>query len=197
MAFKPQNSPEGYSAELDLFRTTPTDVGIESIEYSDCRPTTQVGQNQNAIEFSISGSSMKYISLQQTKLQLSIRLEKGDGQDITAADNVGLVNLPLQTLFSTVDLELNQVPTTHIGNNYGYKAYLDTLLNYGQDAKFSQLQSQLYYPDTPEHFNSTDVRGGLNFGLMWRTGFAENSKIIDLEGNLFLDLAQQDRKSVV
>ena len=64
------------------------------------------------------------------------------------ADDVRPVNLFLHSLFSEVDISLNDTQITSSNNTYPYRAYLETLFSYGPDAKASQLSSSMYYKDT-------------------------------------------------
>jgi len=54
------------------------------------------------------------------------------------------VNLFLHSLFSQVDISLNGTLITASTSTYPYRAMLETLLSYGEDAKTSQLTSALY-----------------------------------------------------
>ena len=64
-----------------------------------------------------------------------------------------------------------------------------TLLNYGQDAKATQLTSMLFYKDRSGHMDSTTT----NTGAYERRKFISGSKCLELEGNLFHDLFEMDR----
>jgi hypothetical protein len=67
--------------------------------------------------------------------------------DLDAADTVGPVNNFLHSLFSQVDVSLNGTLITNSTNTYAYRAYIETLLSYGLEAKSSQLTSALFYKD--------------------------------------------------
>jgi hypothetical protein len=56
---------------------------------------------------------------------------------------------------------------------YPYKAYLQTLLKYGSDAKNSYLSTQLWMKDTTSHFDDVDFTNGDNTnGIVgWHTPF--------------------------
>jgi len=53
----------------------------------------------------------------------------------------------LHSLFTQVDISLNGTLITASTNTYPYRAMLETLLSYGEDAKKSQLTSALFYKD--------------------------------------------------
>ena len=50
-------------------------------------------------------------------------------------------------LFSQVDVSLNGTLITASTNTYPYRAMIETLLSYGEDAKRTQLTSALFYKD--------------------------------------------------
>jgi len=64
-----------------------------------------------------------------------------------AAANTAPVNLFLHSFFSQVDIQFNGTLITSSTNTYPYRAILETLLSYGEDAKKTQLTSALYYKD--------------------------------------------------
>ena len=58
-----------------------------------------------------------------------------------------------------MDVYLNGSLVTQSNNNYPYRAYIENLLSFGQDAKNSQLSALLWHRNTSEHF---DTRGATN-----------------------------------
>ena len=102
----------------------------------------------SAIEFDISGTGDDYIDLANTILHVKAKITQNDGTKLPADAATGPVNLFLHSLFSQVDISLSGTLITASINTYPYRAMLETLLSYGQDAKTSQLTSALYYKDT-------------------------------------------------
>ncbi|XP_035696847.1 uncharacterized protein F54H12.2-like [Branchiostoma floridae] len=73
-----------------------------------------------------------------------------------------------------------------------------TLLNFGSEAKQSQLTSELFYQDTPGRLHlvdpyPTDQGAVANEGLVKRANMTRNSREVDLIGPLHVDLFHQDR----
>jgi hypothetical protein len=66
---------------------------------------------------------------------------------LDAADTVGPVNNFLHGLFSQVGVSLNGTLITSSTNIYADRAYIETLLNYGLEAKSSQLTFAQFYKD--------------------------------------------------
>ena len=76
------------------------------------------------------------------------------------ADLVGPVNLLLQSLFSQVDVSMQNKPTTSSGAHYPYLSMLNSLIHYGSDAKNSQLTSQWSESDHPGEFDDVNAKSG-------------------------------------
>jgi hypothetical protein len=83
------------------------------------------------LEFLIPPESVGYMDLRRSTLKIKLRLTNALGQPVAKDANLGLVNLPLQAVFSQVDCSLQQTSVTQTGTNYPYKAYIDTLLETG------------------------------------------------------------------
>jgi hypothetical protein len=96
-----------------------------------------------------------------------------------------------------VDVSLNDTLITSSANTYGCRAYIETLLSYGSDAKSSQLTSALFYKDEagkmdkPNPFAVDD--GDKNSGLVKRQTFAASSGEIDMIGRIHFSIFFQER----
>ena len=193
MAYKFENSLEGYQSNLALFHPKPVDTGIEQIQYIDYRPISQLTSG-SFVEFNIAPGSMEYIDLRQTRLHLKVRILKSDGSMVTPEDNVAFVNLPMQAMFKQCDVSLQQVnisPT--ISCFYPQKSYIDTILFNSEDSAESQIQTQGFYKDTAGYMNSTNPSLGGNFGLTQRYMWTKDGNCFDMEGPLLVDCMMQER----
>ena len=73
---------------------------------------------------------------------------------------------------------------------------LETLLNYGDEAKKSQLTKTLFYKDTPgkmDTVNPLAEDGNANLGLKARFAFTKSSNIVDMMGAIHSDVFFQER----
>jgi len=70
---------------------------------------------------------------------------KGDGTNLTATDYTAGINNFLLSLFSQCTISLNGTQITQATELYNYRAYIETLLNYGNDAAESHLKNGLWY----------------------------------------------------
>ena len=81
---------------------------------------------------------------------------------------------------------------------YAYRAYLETLLNYGPAAKKSQLTASLYYKDKAGKMDTRDPTladdaANVNPGLNARYQFNKESGTIEMAGPLFCDVFMTER----
>src|SRR6267154_295278 len=196
MTFIQQGSCECNSPPLDLFTTPMTQTSIESGSWAEFNPVSAITDTM-PIEFDISGAGTSYIDLSQTQLIVRAQLVKGDGTAIGNTSHVAPCNLFLHSLFSEVDAKFNGTLITSSNNTYPYRAYIETLLSYGRDAKRSQLTSAMYYKDEggDAGFEEGDPHAGAaaNKGMVKRNSFFETGGIVPMQGPIHLDLMFQGR----
>ena len=196
MAFKFHQAADGYQSSLALFDVPPVETATEKIEYIEYRPVGQLSRN-SPVAFNISGVGQDYISLKDTRLYIKARILKESGASyipVDELDNVGFINLPLQSLWRNVDVTLQQqVISPDVSTAYGYKAICDVLLANDIGAKETQLQSQLYYKDTAGFMDESDPTSGANLGLTHRWAYSKDGNAVCMEGPIYVDILQQDR----
>lgn len=176
-------------SELDLFAVPPTQNSVEDGSMHCYRPMAALSDT-SPIEFVISGHGDEYTDLAHTALHLMVRVvpeppEEDGGQPGV----VGPVNNWMHSIFSQVDVYLNQKCVTPPSNHYNYRAYIENLLNYGSDAKNSHLRTVLWEKDLGS-FDSVD---SANSGFVKRYNHTKDKKIIELYGNLHCDIFNQDK----
>ena len=154
MAFVHRLSCEGVKSELDLFAVPPTQTSIEHGGWIEHQPITSLDSG-GPIEFVVPGAGDAYIDLANTYLLVRAKVVRGVGTDIADDTPVAPVNNWLHSLFSQVDVHLNDTLVTPSSNTYPFRAYVETLLSYGAEAKKTQLTSQLWYKDTAGHMEAT------------------------------------------
>ena len=182
---------EGVKSELDIFAVPPTQTSIEDGRWVEHQPLTSLDSG-GPIEFVIPGTGDAYLDLANTYLLIRAKVVRGVGTDLAADTPVAPVNNWLHSLFSQVDVYLNDTLVTPSSNTYPFRAYVDTVLSYGAEAKNTQLTSQLWYKDTAGHMDATTVDGG-NTGLIERQRHIAESRIVEMMGRLHVDLFLQDR----
>ena len=179
-----------HQAQLNLFTKTPSDTSLKSKEWIEYKPTNQINDT-SAINFSITAQSSAYVDLKSSVLNVKLRLTNGDGTPMNEAIVAGLVNTPLHSIFRQVDVTFQQTPLSHSGNNYPYKAYIDTILKTNENVQKGELTSQLFYKDVGP--DTDDAKTGPNSGLFKRSLATKGGKVVDLEGSLLIDVFQQPK----
>lgn len=182
---------EGIPSELSLFDLPPTLTAVQDAYFAEIRPLSQIS-NEVPLEFKIAASNtLDYIDLASSQLYVKLKVIKADGKDLDGSSKVGPVNLFLQSLFSTVEVTLQNKVTLTCTNN-PYRAMIQMLLKYGADADTSQLTTQLFIKDDAESITDCDTAGA-NDGLVERTTYVALSKMLDLQGGLYHDFFQMKR----
>ncbi|XP_065943389.1 uncharacterized protein F54H12.2-like [Magallana gigas] len=182
----------GLPAELALFTVPPNQVAVDKIYFSECRPVSSFDTEDAPIEISVPGQGNEYIGLRRSRLYVKCKIVKTDGAALASQEKTGIINLPLQTMWSQIDTYMNGKLVSLNTSYYAWKAYLKLLLSSGSDVSQSQLQSQLYYPDDDD-MDNPDAYGGNNGGLNNRYAFTQNSQIFDMEGPLYEDIFRTDK----
>ncbi|GFX13900.1 uncharacterized protein F54H12.2 [Trichonephila clavipes] len=172
--YKRKHSPECVKSELELFNLPGTQTVIQDGQWKQFHPLSNVFDNA-PVEFYIFGSAEDYIDLSQTQLYVKAKIVKVDNTPITKDDTIGPVNLFLHSLFSQVDVSLNDRVVSNSSITYPYRSYIKTLLNHGYDNKTSQLTAELLYK-------------GSDDGLKKRTEFFKESATVDMIGCIHSDL---------
>ena len=136
-----------------------------------------------------------YLDLANTQLYVKAQSLRQNRNPLQDADDVEPVNLFLHSLFSEVDISLDDTQITSSSNTYPYRAYLEILLSYGPDAKASQLSSLMYHKDTA---GAMDEIAGVaddvpNEGLKAQMLLTEGNRIVDMVGTIHSDLFFQNK----
>ena len=169
-----QNTCECTKSELALFDMPPTQITQEKGLWTEYHPLTNAADG-GPIEFQVSGTD-EYIDLANSNLFVRAKITKADGSNLDDGQDVGPVNNWMHSLFSQVDILLNGKVISPSSNTYPYRCMIETLLNYGDDAKKSQLSAQLFYKDTArkmEVVKPTEDDATANRGLKARYEFTK------------------------
>ncbi|GBN20891.1 Uncharacterized protein F54H12.2, partial [Araneus ventricosus] len=182
MAYLLKDSLECVKSELELFHLPGTQTAIQGGHWTQFFPLSNV-TNGGPVEFHISETGDDYIDLSQTQLYVKARIVKQDVTALKTDSKIGPVNLFLHSLFSQVDVSLNDHLVSSSNNTYPYRAYIETLLNHGYGSKTSQRTTEMFYKDN-------EVSGD---GLKKRSEFFKLSSVVDMIGGLHFDLFNQER----
>ncbi|MEW8546194.1 MAG: hypothetical protein AB2693_21965 [Candidatus Thiodiazotropha sp.] len=162
---------------------------MQDSQWIDYHPIASLDSFQAPIEFVVPGHTEYYTDLSQTWLYLKFRILKEDGSNVETDAKVGPVNNFLHSMFSGIDLYLNNKLVTNSMDTYPYRAYMENLFSFGSDAKENQLKaSEFWYEDTAAKFEDFTTKSIKN-----RIAAVKLSKAVELQGRLHLDLAMQEK----
>ena len=183
-------SCESVHTGLDLFALPPTQTAVQDGLWVEYHPLATLAAGA-PIEFAVSGATADYIDLSNTYLYVKAKVLRQDGTNPPADAVFAPVNYWLHSLFSQVDVSLNDILVTPSENTYPYRAYIESTLNYGREAKTTHLTSALYYQDTANRLNS--LAGDENDGFRARAAHAAAGREVDMIGRLHCDIFHQER----
>lgn len=169
------------NSQLDLFRGPLKQLSHDKTMFVPHYPLTTLSSN-GPIEIDIPASPM-YTDLSESRLYLKCKVVNHDGSDIAADASVAPVNMLLHACFSKVDFTVNGRLLTQASDTYPWKAALETLINFGRDAKLSQLQSIGYCKD--------EATGSAGYDK--RREWCSESRSFELYGPLHVDIAFQEK----
>ncbi|XP_072046822.1 uncharacterized protein F54H12.2-like [Amphiura filiformis] len=182
--------------QLDLFTIPPTQTAITAGNWDEYHPISNL-LDGSPIEFNVAGTPEEYVDLSQTKLHIKAKITNGDGTQLAVDAPVAPNNLFLQSLFSQCEVSLNERLVSPSSNNYPYRAYLETLLNYSRESKETQLTSSLFYKDEASKFDECNPLENdaavANSGLKERYTLSARSRLIDMTGPIHSDIFFQDK----
>ncbi len=189
MSLLHKDSSLGVLPELDLFSLPLTQNSLDRSYWLEQKPLSSLSDDA-PLEFVIPGSSSEYIDLSETLLYVKAKIIKNDGSDLEKEAVVAPVNNLLHSMFSQIDVYLNGKLITPSSNTYPYRAYIENLLNYGQEAKDTHLSSCMWNNDDATKMEALSDE---NKGFKKRQGYTAESKAFDLIGKIHSDIFTQER----
>ncbi|XP_071099074.1 uncharacterized protein F54H12.2-like [Haliotis cracherodii] len=180
---------------LNLFTLPPYQTSVQKHYFVNVRPLSQINDS-TPLEFHVSNSGGDYVDLKRTRLHLKVKVTQTDGTALAEDENVAPVNLFLQSLFSQVTVYLQNQLVSSTNNHYAYKSMMKTLLEYGHEAKSTQLTTQLFYKDVAEQnsdLESSNVTGSINGGMSSRASYIADSKVLTMSGPIYEDIFDVNR----
>lgn len=149
---------EEMSSGLDIFEIPKVDTSIKGGKTVYHHLATALNENNNIFEFLIPSENHEYTYLPLTRLEGQLQIIKADGTAIVDADGVMPANLISNTVWRQIEVELNGVQVADLSSpTYHYKAYIESHLTYGKDAKKAALKNALYTREIPGQEESMDA----------------------------------------
>ena len=181
-----QESVLGSKTELDLFSVPPTQVAIENGSWFEVYPKNTV-TSEGPYEFQITPDPL-YLDLNRNYLHMVLSITKQDGSALADGTDVGFINLIGKTFFKQCKVWINSNLAYDSSDTYAYRAYLETLLNYGSDAKETHLQGGMYFRDQATKMDAVENEGHKN-----RVELSKASRHVELMCPIHSDVFNQDR----
>lgn len=158
MAFINSHKSPTIKTELDIFAVPPTQSSVESGSIQCYRPVSALTDSA-PIDFIVPGSSEEYIDLSHVTLHLFVKINGTPNQNVAPANNF------LHSMFSQVDVFLNQRNVSPPSSHYHYRSYIEKLLNYGSEAKLTHLQTEMFYKDTGGQMDTIGAPAAANIDV--------------------------------
>lgn len=185
----PASYTECMKSELDLFVKPGIQSNILKTEEIAYKPISTL-DNSSVLEFVSLGHGDTYRDLSSIYIKLLVKLKKDEKDDHTD-DSAGVVNNFLHSIFRQCSIYLNGKPVSQSDNNYSYRAYIENLLNYGNDAATTHLESSGWIIDTAGQLDSLKEKE--NVGLDKRKKMFEKSCTVELIGKIHADMLNQSK----
>lgn len=182
-------------SELDIFGHKAIQIGIidsGEIEYQNVNSL----DNASIIEFNVvNPSTDTYLDLSTVALNMQFRAVKENGvryKEVTEGankadekkDQPSSINNMLSSLIKSANVYINNILVSSCPL-YCFKSYIDTVLNYGNDAVNTHLvMAGFLRDDNGEFDDSTDT----NSGAKARRNLMYNSATVNLYGKLDMDI---------
>lgn len=173
-------------SELDLFAEKPLQTSVLKTDEISYKPISPISSSSNGtIEFVSLGNLDTYRNLSSVYLRLLIKVVDHNKDDKSSA---GVVNNILHSLFRQITISMNGKSIAQTDTNYSYRSLIANLLNYGNDAASTHLESTGWLLDRGD-LDSL----GANAGLEARHKIFKPNSVIEVMGKIHGDLFNQDR----
>ena len=151
---------EVFKPELALFNPPEIQSAVTKGGWVDIYPTNSK-LTTGPIEFFIVAND-DYLDLNDTLLYITVRILTDRGNKVAAAtDPVAFINMPLYSLFSDVDVFLNETKCDSGDGLYGYNALFTNMFAYSSTTLQNQLLSTGYAKDEAGKFDDKENSGFL------------------------------------
>jgi hypothetical protein len=141
------------------------------------------------LEFTIAPQGGSYLQLPLTRLYIKYKIVDDAGEDHAATVKVAPVNLAGNSLFKTIDIELNGQLISDLTNTFSHiKGYLEHLISYSPNTH--HMRAAGWAMDTAGKF---DDQATANEGYKSRESWNSASKVNELMFPLASDFFNSDR----
>ena len=173
-------NPEIHTEEIALFSRPPINVAEDRVSWHEIRPSYMSNAEYSSINFLIVGNSSQYVKLSDTELYVRIAIQKEDATPykVLDDDNKPLpinkketgtpIDFILHSMWSSVDIKMNNNLVSESGTNYMYKALMEALLTSDENTKKIQLSNEGFTGDSGDFTQINPDSPPYNHGLKVR-----------------------------
>lgn len=168
----------------------PTQNAIASTQYYEYPCLTSTSSDDGVpLEFRVDKTN-QFTDLTQTFLIFTAQVTKKDGSNLGSDDIVAPVNNFGYSIFSDVDLYMQDQKITSTQGNYPLLCYLRMLLDTSPEEKRHYLRQALWFPDTPAFMDTIDgAEDATNRGFNERAAIVAYSKKFTVFTKVVLDFS--------
>ena len=134
-------------SELRLFDYNLPQIAIVDSYFVTVNPVTAIGGERSEIDFVIPASSKEYLDLNDTLLSIKVRMVRENGELFIGSTETYVTNYFMNSLFSDVKLQLNNIIIEGGNEYYPWKATIEDMFNFNGKTKEIQLAPKGYYTD--------------------------------------------------
>ncbi|KAF0138277.1 MAG: hypothetical protein FD143_3692, partial [Ignavibacteria bacterium] len=178
-------------SEFDLFQSSKMQHQIQEQDYVEYSPISPI-QYGTPFRIVANGGPQQYWDLYNSYVVLRVKLVKAAGGAFAAAAGVAPINDIFDTLFSNIEVSLNDTVVSDNNGHYAECAYINKLLSYSDDVQKSRMRLEGFIKDTAGQFNARAVDGD-NAGYKERLAMFAEGKEVELMGKLNCDLFNQTK----
>ena len=182
---------EGLLSELDYFEPQVMQLSVNA-EYDRTFGTGQTIVPGGPIEFYVRGADNLYLDLNNSKIEVKLKITLENGGNLPADAHVGPINDLLNALFLSVEMELGGVLVTEPNTKYAFRAIIENILNFNQLIANTRLLAEGWKKDTAGQMAIANPEGE-NRGLHERAAWFTQSRVVTLIGRPHLDLFHQEK----
>ena len=186
---------EAIPSEIDYFDQDLIQTSIVDEFDRDFIPLSSLA-GDGPIEFLVRGADNLLLDLNNSKIEIKVRIIRDSGEALTEEDHVGPVNLLLHALFARIEVELCGKSYGDPNNLYAYQAYLETLLDCPEDVLETRAMAEGWEKDASGYFSETNPNkegDEVNTGLKTRAAEYALSNVVTLIGRPHHELFHQDK----
>jgi hypothetical protein len=144
---------EEITSYFDLYRRLTYEKSVRRGTSLVVKSVSSVDNSNGPYKFDIPAQSNCYISLDQSRLHMRMKLVKANGEALSQSESEAItpVNNILHSIWDSITVGINDVDHVHLAQSrVGYKEVVENLLSYSEEGAAKQLSTQGWCHDKAE-----------------------------------------------